>query len=58
MVQELIDRLAEVESRQMFLKEQLRQAINAAKCAMDMVQDADMEIYNMRQEIEFQVINN
>lgn len=58
MVQEMIDKLAEVEARHMYLKEQVRQAIECAKIAMDMMNDTDNEIFNMRQEIEIQITSN
>lgn len=58
MVQEMIDKLAEVEARQIYLKEKVRQAIECAKIAMDMMNDTDNEIFNMRQEIEIQITSN
>lgn len=58
MVQEMIDRLAEIESRQIFLKEQLRQAIDAAKAAMDLINEAESDIFHMRQDIEIEILSN
>jgi len=58
MVQDMIDRLAEIESRQIFLKEQLRQAIDAAKITIDMISECDNDIFELRSDIELRVNNN
>jgi len=58
MVQELIDKLADIEGKQIYLREQLRQAIEAAKTAMDLMNEAESDIFHMKQEIEIQILSN
>lgn len=58
MVQELIDKLAEVEGRKIYLQDRLRISLDEAKKAMDMINEIDADIFHMRQDIELQIINN
>lgn len=58
MVQENIDLLAEIEAKQILLREQLITAINLAKSIIDSIDETERQIFEMRQDIELQVNNN
>lgn len=57
-VQELLDRLSEIESQHIMLKEQLIQAIDVAKKTMDLICDREMDMHVLRTIIETDILNN
>jgi hypothetical protein len=58
MVQELIDQLAEIEARKIFLQDRLRMSLDEAKKALDMINELEADIFHINQDINVQLKYN
>lgn len=58
MVQEMIETLAEIEGNQIRLKELIKSYIRMTQNVIDEMEENDNNMFNIRQEIELQIVNN